>query len=88
MQNDAFSFEAQLQHIKDKEERDGVEIVRVYSDPTTSAYRKKYRPGSTPCADKRTSFARCLHVHVPQRRKKWSLEILHEPQELKKDYCG
>jgi hypothetical protein len=45
MQNDSFSLDAQLRQIKEQAERDGVEIIRVFADPATSAYRKKYRPG-------------------------------------------
>ena len=45
MQNDSFSLDAQLRQIKEQAERDNVEIVKIYSDPAVSAYRKKYRPG-------------------------------------------
>ena len=45
MQSDSFSLDAQLRQIKEQAERDGVEIVKVFSDPAQSAYRKKYRPG-------------------------------------------
>ncbi|MBZ5640820.1 MAG: recombinase family protein, partial [Acidobacteriia bacterium] len=45
MQSDSFSLDAQLRQIKDQAERDGVNIVQVFSDPAQSAYRKKFRPG-------------------------------------------
>jgi hypothetical protein len=31
--------------IKEQAEHDGAENTSVYSDPATSAYRNKYRPG-------------------------------------------
>ncbi len=45
MQSDSFSLDAQLRQIKEQAERDHVTIVKVYSDPAQSAYRKKFRPG-------------------------------------------
>jgi len=45
MQSDSFSLDAQLRQIKEQAERDGVNIVQVFSDPAQSAYRKKFRPG-------------------------------------------
>jgi len=42
MQSDSFSLDAQLRQIKEKAERDDVEIVKVFADPAQSAYRKKY----------------------------------------------
>ena len=45
MQDDSFSLDAQLRQIKARAERDGVEIVVVFSDAATSAYTKKYRSG-------------------------------------------
>jgi len=33
MQSDSFSLDAQLRQIKEQAERDGVEIVKVFSDP-------------------------------------------------------
>jgi hypothetical protein len=45
MLSDSFSLDAQLRQIEEQNERDGVEIVKVFADPAQSAYRKKYRPG-------------------------------------------
>lgn len=86
LQNDSFSLDAQLRQIKEQAERDGVEIVRVFSDPATSAYRKKYRPGIN--AMREGAFRRefeVLYVHKVDRlarRLEWSLEIVHELQAL------
>lgn len=86
MQNDSFSLDAQLRQIKEQAERDSVEIVRVFSDPATSAYRKKYRPGINAMRDgaRRREFD-VLYVHKVDRlarRLEWSLEIVHELQSL------
>jgi DNA invertase Pin-like site-specific DNA recombinase len=37
MQDDSFSLDAQLRQIKTRAAADGVPIVKVYSDPATSA---------------------------------------------------
>ncbi len=86
MQNDSFSLDAQLRQIKEQAERDGVEVIRVYSDPATSAYRKKYRPGINAMREgaRRREFD-VLYVHKVDRlarRLEWSLEIVHELQSL------
>ena len=86
MQNDSFSLDAQLRQIKEQAERDGVEVIRVYSDPATSAYRKKYRPGINAMREgaRRGEFD-VLYVHKVDRlarRLEWSLEIVHELQSL------
>jgi site-specific DNA recombinase len=86
MQNDSFSLDAQLRQIKEQAERDSVEIVRVYSDPATSAYRKKYRPGINAMREgARHRDFDVLYVHKVDRlarRLEWSLEIVHELQSL------
>ena len=86
MQSDSFSLDAQLRQIKEQAERDGVEIVKVFTDPAQSAYRKKYRPGINAMreAARRGEF-RILYVHKVDRlarRLEWSLEIVHELQSL------
>jgi DNA invertase Pin-like site-specific DNA recombinase len=86
LQSDSFSLDAQLRQIKEQAERDGVEIVKVFADPAQSAYRKKYRPGITAMreAARRGEF-KILYVHKVDRlarRLEWSLEIVHELQEL------
>lgn len=86
MQNDSFSLDAQLRQIKEQAERDGVDVIRVYSDPATSAYRKKYRPGINAMREgaRRREFD-VLYVHKVDRlarRLEWSLEIVHELQSL------
>jgi site-specific DNA recombinase len=90
MQNDSFSLDAQLRQIKEQAERDGVEIVKVYSDPAISAYRKKYRPGINAMreAARRKEFD-ILYVHKVDRlarRLEWSLEVVHELQSLDIDF--
>jgi site-specific DNA recombinase len=86
MQSDSFSLDAQLRQIKEQAERDGVEIVKVFSDPAQSAYRKKFRPGINAMREAaRHGEFKVLYVHKVDRlarRLEWSLEIVHELQEL------
>jgi site-specific DNA recombinase len=86
MQSDSFSLDAQLRQIKEQAERDGVEIVKVFSDPAQSAYRKKFRPGINAMREAaRLGEFKVLYVHKVDRlarRLEWSLEIVHELQEL------
>jgi DNA invertase Pin-like site-specific DNA recombinase len=86
MQSDSFSLDAQLRQIKEQAERDGVEIVKVFSDPAQSAYRKKFRPGINAMRESaRLGDFKILYVHKvdrPARRLEWSLEIVHELQAL------
>ena len=86
MQSDGFSLDAQLRQINEQAERDGVNIVKVFSDPAQSAYSKKFRPGINAMreAARRGAF-KVLYVHKVDRlarRLEWSLEIVHELQEL------
>ncbi len=86
MQSDSFSLDAQLRQIKEQAERDGVSIIKVFSDPAQSAYRKKFRPGINAMleAARRGEF-QVLYVHKVDRlarRLEWSLEIVHELQSL------
>jgi site-specific DNA recombinase len=86
MQSDSFSLDAQLRQIREQAERDGVEIVKVFADPAQSAYRKKFRPGINAMREAaRHSEFKVLYVHKVDRlarRLEWSLEIVHELQEL------
>ena len=86
MQSDSFSLDAQLRQIREQAERDQVIIVKVYTDPAQSAYRKKYRPGINAMReDARRGIFRILYVHKGDRlarRLEWSLEIVHELQAL------
>jgi DNA invertase Pin-like site-specific DNA recombinase len=86
MQSDSFSLDAQLRQIKEQAERDKVDIVKVYADPAQSAYHKKFRPGINAMReDARRGEFKVLYVHkVDQlaRRLEWSLEIVHELQDL------
>ena len=86
MQSDSFSLDAQLRQIKEQAERDNVTILKVYSDPAQSAYRKKFRPGINAMReDARRGIFRILYVHKVDRlarRLEWSLEIVHELQAL------
>ena len=86
MQSDSFSLDAQLRQIKEQAERDNIVIAKVFSDPAQSAYRKKFRPGINAMreAARRGEF-KVLYVHKVDRlarRLEWSLEIVHELQEL------
>jgi DNA invertase Pin-like site-specific DNA recombinase len=63
-----------------------VEIVKMFSDPAQSAYRKRYRPRINAMreAARRGEF-KVLYVHKVDRlarRLEWSLEIVHELQAL------
>ena len=86
MQSDSFSLDAQLRQIKEQAERDNVTIVKVYSDPAQSAYRKKFRPGINAMReDARRGEFKVLYVHKVDRlarRLEWSLEIVNELQAL------
>ena len=86
MQSDSFSLDAQLRQIKEQAERDGVNIVQVFSDPAQSAYRKKFRPGINAMREAaRQGDFKILYVHKVDRlarRLEWSLEIVHELQSL------
>ena len=68
MQSDSFSLDAQLRQIKEQAERDNVEIVKVFSDPAQSAYRKRFRPGINAMreAARRGEF-KVLYVHKVDR---------------------
>jgi DNA invertase Pin-like site-specific DNA recombinase len=86
MQSDSFSLDAQLRQIEEQVECDGIEIVKVFADPAQSAYRKKYRLGINAMheAARRGEF-KVLYVHKVDRLERhleWSLEIVHELQEL------
>ncbi|HNE05025.1 MAG TPA: recombinase family protein, partial [Anaerolineales bacterium] len=80
MQDDSFSLDAQLRQIKIRAASDGVEIVKVYSDPATSAYSKKNRPGlEEMLADAKRGLFKFAYVHKLDRlsrRLEWALEIV------------
>lgn len=80
MQDDSFSLDAQLRQIKIRAASDGVEIVKVYSDPATSAYSKKNRPGlEAMLADAKRGLFKFAYVHKLDRlsrRLEWALEIV------------
>jgi site-specific DNA recombinase len=84
MQDDSFSLEAQLRQIKARAALEGIEIVKIYSDPATSAYKNKYRPGiSQMLDDARTGQFDILYVHKVDRlarRLEWSIEIVKQLQ--------
>jgi len=44
MQDDSFSLDAQLRQINERAVSEGIEIVKIYSDPATSAYKSKLPP--------------------------------------------
>jgi DNA invertase Pin-like site-specific DNA recombinase len=86
MQDDSFSLEAQLRQIKNRAKTEGVEIVKIYSDPATSAYKNKYRPGITQMLDdaRKGAFG-VLYVHKVDRlarRLEWSIEIVKQLQKV------
>jgi len=79
MQDDNFSLDAQLRQIKARATSDGTAIIKVYSDPATSAYTKKYRPGIVDMLKgaQKGEF-KFLYVHKVDRlarRLEWAIEI-------------
>lgn len=82
MQDDSFSLEAQLRQINQRAAAEGVEIVKVYSDPATSAYKNRFRPGiNEMLEDSRKGIFQIVYVHKVDRlarRLEWSLEILRK----------
>ena len=82
MQDDGFSLQAQRRQILERAEKDGVEIIEVYSDAAISAYRNKFRPG----IQRMLSDARChrfqvLYVHKLDRlarKLKFAIEVVDE----------
>jgi site-specific DNA recombinase len=79
MQDDNFTLDAQLRQIKTRAQADGVNIVKVYSDPATSAYTKRYRPGILEMlqgAHKREFDYLYVHkVDRLARRLEWAIDI-------------
>ncbi len=86
MQDDSFSLDAQLRQIRTRAASEGIEIVKIYSDPATSAYKNKYRPGITQMLEdaKRGLFG-ILYVHKVDRlarRLEWAIEIVKQLQKV------
>jgi len=84
MQDDSFSLEAQLRQIKARAVQDGVEIVKVYADPATSAYSQKHRPGiEAMLTDAKRGLFKYVYVHKLDRlarRLEWAIEIVKKLQ--------
>jgi DNA invertase Pin-like site-specific DNA recombinase len=82
MQDDSFSLEAQLRQIKARAAMEGVEIIKVYADPATSAYKNRFRPGiATMLEDAPKDLFDILYVHKVDRlarRLEWSLDIVNK----------
>jgi site-specific DNA recombinase len=79
MQDDNFTLDAQLRQIKTRAQADGVVIVKVYSDPATSAYTKRYRPGIVEMLQgahkKEFHFLYVHKVDRLARRLEWAIDI-------------
>jgi DNA invertase Pin-like site-specific DNA recombinase len=79
MQDDNFTLDAQLRQIKSRAQADGVVIVKVYSDPATSAYTKRYRPGIVEMLQgahkKEFHFLYVHKVDRLARRLEWAIDI-------------
>lgn len=86
MQEDSFSLDAQLRQIHARAASDGVEIVKVYSDPATSAYKNRYRPGiNQMLEDARRGSFQYLYVHKVDRlarRLEWAIDIVKQLQRM------
>jgi len=79
MQDDNFTLDAQLRQIKARAAAEGLVIVKVYSDPATSAYTKRYRPGIVEMLKgaHKGEFG-ILYVHKVDRlarRLEWAIDI-------------
>ena len=79
MQSESFSLDAQLRQIKARAKRDGIVIVKVYSDEARSAYSKKYRPGIVEMLDDAKlglfDVLYCHKIDRLARKLEWSIEI-------------
>lgn len=86
MQDDSFSLDAQLRQIKSRAASDGIEIVKIYADPATSAYKNKFRPGITQMLeDSKQNMFDILYVHKVDRlarRLEWAIEIVKQLQKV------
>lgn len=86
MQDDSFSLDAQLRQINARAASEGIEIVKIYSDPATSAYKNKYRPGiAQMLEDAKRGLFGILYVHKVDRlarRLEWSIEIVKQLQKV------
>ena len=86
MQDDSFSLDAQLRQIKSRATSDGIEIVKIYADPATSAYKNKYRPGiAQMLEDSKQNMFGILYVHKVDRlarRLEWAIEIVKQLQKM------
>lgn len=84
-QDDSFSLEAQLRQIQLRTASDGADFLHSYSDPATSAYRNKFRPGITQMLeDARKGLFDVVYVHKVDRlarRLEWSIEIVKQLHE-------
>jgi site-specific DNA recombinase len=86
MQDDSFSLDAQLRQINARAASEGIEIVKIYSDPATSAYKNKYRPGiAQMLEDSKRGMFGVLYVHKVDRlarRLEWAIEIVKQLQKM------
>lgn len=74
MQDDSSSLEAQGRQILARAVAEGVDIMKIYSGPATSANKSKYRPGITEMLeDAHRGRYEILHAHKVNRLA-WRLE--------------
>lgn len=85
MQDDSFSLTAQKRQIRRMADNDQNEIVAIFADSATSAYRKKYRPGVQELLEgAKQGLFRILYVHKIDRLARnleRTIEIVKELQE-------
>jgi site-specific DNA recombinase len=83
-QDDSFNLETQIRQIKLCAAADGVEIVKIYSDPMSATNKKRFLPGiSEMLEDARNGKFEIVYVRKTDnlaRRLEWSLEIMRELQ--------
>ena len=86
MQDDSFSLDAQLRQINARAASEGIEIVKIYTDPAISAYKNKFRPGVAEMLDdSRRGMFDVLYVHKVDRlarRLEWAIEIVKQLQKV------
>ena len=84
MQDESFTLEAQLRQINARAASEGVEIVKVYSDPALSAYKNKYRPGiAQMLEDACKGIFSVVYIHKVDRlarRLEWAIDIVKQLQ--------
>ena len=82
MQEESLSLDAQIRQIKTLAQVDGVEIVQIYTDEASSAYKNKLRPGSAQMLEdgkqQKFSIVYVYKLDRLSRRLEWSIEVINK----------